>query len=44
MKNYRRVAIVEKFRNILKQVHDKDCIHATYPRVSLKLHSSIAEV
>ena len=28
MKNYRRVAIVEEFWNILKQIHDRDCIHA----------------
>ena len=38
MKGYRRVAIVEEFYHILKQIHDKDCLHAgsrkTYARVS----------
>ena len=38
MKSYRRVAIVEEFYHILKQIHDKDCLHAgskkTYARVS----------
>ena len=28
MKGYRRVAIVEEFYHILKQIHDKDCLHA----------------
>ena len=40
MKGYRRVAIVEEFYYILKQIHDKDCLHMhagsrkTYARVS----------
>ena len=38
MQGYRRVAIVEEFYHILKQIHDKDCLHAgsrkTYARVS----------
>ena len=38
MKGYRWVAIVEEFYHILKQIHDKDCLHAgsrkTYARVS----------
>ena len=37
----RRVAIVEKFHHILKQIHDKDCLHAcsrkTYARVSMHM-------
>eukprot|EP00731_Ephydatia_muelleri_P037167 Em0406g2a len=38
MQGYRRVAIVEEFYHILKQIHDKDCLHAgsrkTYARSS----------
>ena len=38
MKGYRRVAIMEEFYHILKQIRDKDCLHVgsrkTYARVS----------
>eukprot|EP00731_Ephydatia_muelleri_P013631 Em0007g941a len=47
MKSYRRVAIVEEFYPILKQIHDKDCLHAgsrkTYARVQ-SLYSYIPRV
>eukprot|EP00731_Ephydatia_muelleri_P016918 Em0010g16a len=47
MKGYRRVAIVEEFYHILKQIHDKDCLHAgsrkTYARVQ-SLYSYIPRV
>ncbi|KAL5515506.1 hypothetical protein EMCRGX_G000680 [Ephydatia muelleri] len=47
MKGYRRVAIVEEFYHILKQNHDKDCLHAgsrkTYARVQ-SLYSYIPRV
>ena len=37
MSGYRRVAVAEEFFEILKQVHNKDCLHAglkkTYARV-----------
>ena len=43
MQGYRRVAIVEEFYHILKQIHDKDCLHAgsrkTYARVSSYFHA-----
>lgn len=32
MKGFRRVAIVEDFYVILRQVHDKDCVHAGYKK------------
>ena len=28
MKNYRRVAVVEDYCDILQQVHNHDCLHA----------------
>ena len=52
MKGYRRVA-KEEFHHILKQIHDKDCLHAgsrkTYARVSsifvqLKYHICVTKL
>ncbi|KAL5471109.1 hypothetical protein EMCRGX_G029188 [Ephydatia muelleri] len=47
MKGYRRVAIVEELYHILKQIHDKDCLHAgsrkTYAKVQ-SLYSYIPRV
>ena len=40
MKGYRRVAIVEEFYHILKQIHDKDCLHAG----SRKTYASVISI
>ena len=41
MKGHRKVAVVEDFFTILKQVHDADCLHAgskkTYAQVCLMI-------
>ena len=42
MDGHRRVAYVEDFYGILKQVHDKDCLHAGSKKTCSRVSSLIA--
>ena len=45
MKGQRRIAVVEDFFEIIKQIHDVDCLHAgskkTYARVCIAKYGSL---